>query len=298
MKHQLAKQYVKRIMFCCAALLLAALLYVGSVFLPACFYDSGYTRQQIKTMKIIGHRGGAALAPENTLTCFRKGIEAGADMIEIDIHLTKDGRILVCHDQTVDRMTDGKGKIREMTLSEIQQLHVIDRKGNVTAEHLPTLEEVFALFQEVRSKGSTCQLLIEIKRTQNIYQGIEEKLLQQIEANQARSWVTVQSFNDFALEKIHLLDPGIRLEKLLFAKLPGLPLIIDGYQLTFFSYDKYSYIKSFNFYYRSIWKSLLDDLHAHGKEVKLWTLEDLNAPALNVDGIITNRPDLWVNAQK
>ena len=110
--------------------------------------------------------------------------------------------------------------------------------------------------------------------------------------------MTVQSFNDFALEKIHLLDPGIRLEKLLFAKLPGLPLIIDGYQLTFFSYDKYSYIKSFNFYYRSIWKSLLDDLHAHGKEVKLWTLEDLNAPALNVDGIITNRPDLWVNAQK
>ena len=249
-------------------------------------------------MIIIGHRGGASLAPENTLACYRKGIEAGADMIEIDIHLTRDGHVVVCHDESVDRTTDGKGLIRELTLDEIRQLHIVDRNGQQTNERIPTLEEVFQLFQEVRSNGNPCKLLIEIKRTRNIYQGLEEKLLEQIYQNKASEWVTVQSFNDFALEHIHELDPCIRLEKLLFCKLPLLPFIIDGYHISRFSYEKYSYVRSFNFYYHGIWYSLLNDIHAHNKEVKIWTLEDLNAPALNVDGIITNRPDIWVEHRK
>ena len=274
--------------------LVTVILYLLSPFIPAFFYSEQYATTNTDHMIIIGHRGGAALAPENTLACYRKGIEAGADMIEIDIHLTRDGHVVVCHDQSVDRTTNGKGLIRELTLNEIRQLHIVDRNGNQTNERIPTLEEVFQLFQEVRSNGNPCQLLIEIKRTRNIYQGLEEKLLEQIYQNKASNWVTVQSFNDFALEHIHKLDSSIRLEKLLFCKLPLLPLIIDGYHISRFSYEKYSYVRSFNFQYHGIWHSLLDDLHSHGKEVKLWTLEDLDAPALSVDGIITNRPDIWV----
>ena len=284
---------IKKLLISVGVLVVLLTLYVSSAFVPALFYDKDYSQQQLRHMKIIGHRGGASLAPENTMTCYRKGIEAGADMIEIDIHLSKDGRVVVCHDQTVDRTTNGTGKIRELTLAEIQRLRVVDANGHLTDEHLPTLEEVFALMQDVRSKGNPCELLVEIKRTHNIYQGIEEKLLQQIADNQAREWVTVQSFNDFALEKIHQLDSGIRLEKLIFCKLPGLPVIIDGLHLTTFNFRKYDYISSFNFQYHGIWKSLLDDIHAHGKEVKIWTLEGLDAPRLDVDGIITNRPDLW-----
>ena len=248
-------------------------------------------------MKIIAHRGGASLSPENTLTAFRRGISEGADMIEIDIHLSSDGHIIVCHDQTVDRTTDGNGRIRDFTLLELRQFHVLDADGVPTQDRLPTLEEVFQLMREARAAGRNVQLLVEIKRTRNIYQGLEERLLEQIYQNDAASWVTVQSFNDFALEHLHELDPTIRLEKLLFMKLPFLPYIIDG-GLTRFSYDKYSYVRSFNFWHRGLTASFLRDLRRHQREVKLWTLEGTDTRVLPVDGIITNRPDLWVQARQ
>ena len=257
----------------------------------------GYDKNDLAKMEIIGHRGGASIGPENTLACFRKGIEAGADMIEIDIHLTKDGEIVICHDQSIDRTTNGKGKIREMTFDEIRQYRAVDAQGNVTDQQLPSLDEVFQLFTDVRAKGNPCKLLIEIKRTNDIYQGIEERLLQKISDYGAKEWVVVQSFNDFALEIIHQLDPTIRLEKLFLFKLPGLPIIMDWFRFTRFSYEKYHYVSSFNMNYLWLTRSFLNDIHRHGKEVKIWTLEGVKAPRLDVDGIITNRPDLWSSAK-
>ena len=267
--------------------------YLGFPVILQLFNKWGYNKKELENMVIIGHRGGASIGPENTLACYKKGIEAGADMIEIDIHLSKDGKIVVCHDQSIDRTTNGKGLIREMTLGEIRQYRVADADGNLTEEKIPTLDEVFDLFQKTRSGGNPCKLLIEIKRTNDIYQGIEELLLKKINICNAKEWVTVQSFNDFALEKIHQLDPTIRLEKLFFFKLPGLPIIMDWFHFTHFSYEKYNYISSFNMNYRWLTKSFLNDIHRHGKEVKVWTLEDTNVPFMDVDGIITNRPDLW-----
>lgn len=290
MKKKLTRQAMKGM----TGLLLVAIAYIATPFAWGLTYGKGYTKEEQGKMKIIAHRGGAALAPENTLACFCKGIEAGADMIELDIHLTKDGEIVVCHDQTVDRTTDGTGKIRDLTLQQIRQLHVVDADGNLTDEHLPTMQEVFDLVGQARAEGSSCGILIEIKRTRNIYQGIEEKLLQQISDNGARDWVIVQSFNDFALEKIHQLDPDIRLEKLVFCKPLGLPFVIDGWGMSWFSFKKYDYVRSFNFECHGLSKSLLEKIHSHGKEVKVWTLDGPEtAPHLDVDGIITNRPDLW-----
>lgn len=258
----------------------------------------GYNKNDLAYMEIIGHRGGASIGPENTLACYKKGIEAGADMIEIDIHLTKDGKIVICHDQSIDRTTNGKGKIREMTFDEIRQYRAKDADGNLTDQQLPSIDEVFELFVKTREGGNPCKLLIEIKRTNDIYQGIEELLLQKITFYQAKDWVVVQSFNDFALEIIHKLDPTIRLEKLFFFKLPGLPFVMDWFHFSYFSYEKYSYISSFNMNYLWLTKSFLNDIHRHGKEVKVWTLEGTDAPHLNVDGIITNRPDLWCAIKK
>ena len=195
-------------------------------------------------MVIIGHRGGASIGPENTLACYRKGIQAGADMIEIDIHLTKDGQIIICHDESINRTTNGRGKIREMTFDEIRQYRALDADGNLTDQQLPSMDEVFQLFTQVRSAGNPCKLLIEIKRTNDIYQGIEELLLQKIEYYHAKDWVIVQSFNDFALEIIHQLDPTIRLEKLFFLKLPGLPVVLDWFHFSYFSYEKYHQVFS------------------------------------------------------
>ena len=245
-----------------------------------------------KNIQIIAHRGGAGIGLENTLSCIEKGIVSGADMIEIDIHLTKDGHLIVCHDQTVDRTTNGKGKIREMTLDEIRKLCIVDVDGNPTNEQLPTLCEVMELI------NGRAKLLIEIKQPRKKYQGIEQKMMDEIEKFQALSWVVVQSFDDSVLENVHAINPKQRLEKLLFCKYPGLPLILDG-TFTRFSFSKYSYVSSFNILYLAATPSFIKKVHQQGKEVKIWTLnEPKKAPDLPVDGVITDRPDLWVNFKK
>lgn len=264
-----------------------SVVYLISPFLPSLFVSKGYNKATIKKMQIVAHRGGASLGLENTLSCIKRGIEAGADAIEVDIHLTKDGQLLICHDQTVDRTTNGKGKICDLTLDEIQQLKVVDSNGQLTDEYLPTLDEVLTLVD------GRCQLLVEIKRTGTIYQGIEQKTIDEIRRHDAKAWTVLQSFNDNVLENLHVLDPNARLEKLIVAKFTGLPVIFD-LGLTRFSFKKYSYVTSFNVFSWALNQSFINEAHAHGKEVKAWTLEEVSsAPSWPVDGIITNRPDDW-----
>ena len=256
---------------------------------PDMFVKKGLDPERAKRItSIVAHRGGAGLGLENTLSCIEKGIAAGADMIEIDVHLTKDGKLIICHDETVDRTTNGNGKIREMTFDELRKLRVTDKNGNITEEHLPSLREVLELI-DGRSK-----LLIEVKRTKNIYQGIEKKLMDEIEAFNASAWVDIQSFNDSVLENIHAVNPQQRLEKLIVFKFRGLPFIFDG-TITRFSFKKYGYITSFNIFYKSASPGFIKDIQNQGKEVKIWTLDDpQKTPDLPVDGIITDHPDLWI----
>ena len=249
--------------------------------------DTKNSSDNMRSKKIIGHRGGADLGPENSLYCINKGIEAGADMIEIDIHLSKDGEIVVCHDPKVDRTTNGKGYISDMTMSELRQLHLVDADGKMTDQQLPTLNEVMNV------ANGRSELLIEIKKDKSSLPGIEEKVLDVIKQYDAYNWATVQSFDDSVLETFHQLDPNVRLEKLFIFKLWGLPIIFDG-GFSKFNYNKYHYIQSFNIMQSAANKKIVDDIHKNGKEVKLWTLKKPNKKSdLPVDGIITDRPDLW-----
>ncbi len=91
---------------------------------------------------VLGHRGYSAKYPENTILAFRKAIEAGADGVELDVWLTKDGEVVVIHDETVDRTSNGNGKVKEMTLDELKELDF----GN--GERIPTLEGVFEAIPE------------------------------------------------------------------------------------------------------------------------------------------------------
>ena len=266
--------------------------YTVLAVMPNMFAKKIVDPEKVKNMQIIAHRGGAGIGLENTLSCIEKGIAYGADVIEIDIHLTKDGHLIVCHDQTVDRTTNGKGKISEMTLDELRKLRIIDAEGNATDEQLPTLSEVMELV-----KGRAI-LLIEIKQPRKKYLGIEQKVVDEIEKFQAASWVIIQSFDDSVLENIHAINPELRLEKLLFCKFPGLPFIFDG---TFnrFSFSKYSYVSSFNIHHKAASKSFIKKIHKQGKEVKIWTLiEPQKTPDIPVNGIITDRPDLWIEFKK
>ena len=280
---------MKKVKMIALIMLCASLAYVVSMFLPAFFVKAGLHNAQREGKIIVGHRGAAGLAPENTLAAIERGIEAGADMVEIDIHLTSDGYLIVCHDQTVDRTTDGEGRICDMTLAQIKRLHVLNAWGQAIDVSLPTLDEVLTLV------SGRCRVLIEIKRTGSLYQGIEQKLVNVIAAHNAQDWVVVQSFNDSVLFNLHHIAPELLLEKLVVGKLPGLPLIIDGISIVKFDYDKYDFVQSFNFYNHALNAALIDEIHAHGKQVKTWTHEGPEDQPCwqQVDGYITNRPDLW-----
>lgn len=236
---------------------------------------------------IIAHRGGALLGTENSLSCIEKGIATGADIVEVDLHQTADRQIVVCHDQKVNRTTNGKGRIEDMTLAEIQQLRLLNHDGSVSNETIPTLEQVLELCQ------GKCALLLEIKKKRDDqYPGIEALADSIVKAHGMEKEVIFQSFNDDVLFKLHAIDPSLRLEKLLILRMGN--VLIDN-SFAKFSWDKYDFVASFNIFRLFATGHFIRDMHAHGKEVKVWTVDDPAKAPAEADGIISDRPDLFTN---
>ncbi len=151
----------------------------------------------------IAHRGGSDLRPENTLEAFRNGIAEGADGYELDLQLTKDGYIVVSHDTTVDRCTDGTGSINDMTLAEVKELDAGYRfttDGGASYPYrghgiqIPTLEEVLNEPALMNSPG-----VIEIKQ---LDEGLSDKLLDMIDAHGIKDHVIIESFDSAALADV------------------------------------------------------------------------------------------------
>lgn len=248
-------------------------IFVTALAACSCNQSVMKTTQQNKPV-IVAHRGGAGLGMENSLSCLAKGIAAGADMVEIDIHLTSDNQVVVCHDRTVNRTTDGKGKIAEMTFEEVRKLRLKDANGKPSDETLPTLAEVLEL-----CKGR-CGILLEIKKKKGLYEGIEQLAYDEVVAHGMTDQVVFQSFDDDVLVKLHEIDPGLRLEKLRFFPLSSI--------------ESYGFVTSFNIQHNLVTQRFIRRAHEAGKEVKVWTLDKPSKAPSGVDGIITNRPDLFV----
>ncbi|MBR2333257.1 MAG: hypothetical protein IKA60_02880 [Rikenellaceae bacterium] len=274
----------------CAVSILAVLLvcavWLGASFVSAkLFSGSDRVRDDIA---ITAHRGGAGYAPENSLTAVLRSLNMGVSSIEIDVQQTKDGHIVVCHDNTVDRTTNGSGKISEMTLDEIRALQLVAEDGTLLGEGVPTLGEV------LEAMGGRAHLLLEIKRYADTPDEIESAVVKQLERYDAESWTTIQSFNDKVLERIYDLKPSIHLEKLAFCKILGLPLIFDG-GLRVCTLRKYAHVESMNFFASGVTQLYIDRLHKAGKRVRLWTINaPEKVPCLDIDGIITDYPDLFM----
>ena len=270
---------------------LSKFLYIAEILLccASCKAEKkrDVTMEQNDRVIVVAHRGGANLGPENTLECISKGIAAGADWIEIDVHLSADGKLVVCHDASVDRTTNGKGWISRMTYEDIRGLKVKDQNGDLCDGHIPTLDEVLDLI-----KGKA-HLLLEIKYSRHSREGIEEMCLKCIEEHQAESFVTIQSFDDNVLKRVHDLNPGISLEKLFFFIFPDTGLCLDE-RLHRFRFEDYTYVKSFNVWKGWLKDSLIEKAHGRGIQIKAWTVNDYDPSlAARVDGIITNSPELY-----
>lgn len=175
-------------------------------------------------MKLWAHRGCSQRYPENTLLAFEKAAQLhGLAGIELDIQLTKDGQIVVIHDEKVDRTTDGSGWVRDYTLAELKRLKI--DAGCYPQQVIPTMEEVLDLLEERLKAGMAAgaeaepepgmaeglRLNIELKNSILSYDGMEEKIIDMVHGRGMESSVVYSTFYARSLEKIHYLDPEAEL---------------------------------------------------------------------------------------
>lgn len=150
----------------------------------------------------VAHRGFSSKAPENTLAAIRMAIALPyVHWIEIDVQLSKDGVPIVIHDYTLDRTTNGHGKIKDMNWENLRRLDAGSWKGRAfRGEKIPSLEEVLAL------ASGRLQLNIELKNTGNLYPGLEQKVMDIISSRGMRNEVVLTSFDDRVLHRIKEID--------------------------------------------------------------------------------------------
>lgn len=158
-------------------------------------------------MNIWAHRGCSQRYPENTLLAFEKAAELeGLTGIELDIQLTKDGYLVVYHDEKVDRTTDGTGEIRKKTLAELKKLRIDAGEGKW--EQIPQMEEVLDLLKDKLKSGLL--LNIELKNSVFPYEGMEEKILNLVRQYGVKERVIYSSFYALSLERIKTLESGAK----------------------------------------------------------------------------------------
>jgi glycerophosphoryl diester phosphodiesterase len=222
----------------------------------------------------IAHRGASGTFPENTLSAFRAAIDAGADMCELDVQLTRDGAVVVIHDETVDRTTDGNGEVAELTLEELKRLDAGAKfkGGAIKGERIPTLDEVFAV-------TGKCGLNIELKAG-----GLEHQVAQIMQARNAWGDSIVSSFDWEYLKKIQQLHFNVRIA--LLAEEKPVDLMMNAVAMR---------AHSINPRWDMVTADLCKAAHERGLQVYTWTVDsDARMRALTecgVDGIMTNFPE-------
>jgi len=162
--------------------------------------------QEAAAALFAAHRGGALLWPENSLRAFRGALELGADYLEFDVHLSRDGEVIVIHDPTLDRTTTGTGPVRERSLAELRLLRLKDGTGAATSEPIPTLDDVVAL----AALGHRRMLLeIKVDERRRRYPGIEEKIVAVLDRHGMGAATVVMAFEAETWGRVRALRPDI-----------------------------------------------------------------------------------------
>ena len=156
---------------------------------------------------LAAHRGGAALWAENSLLAFRNAVALGVDYLELDVHLSRDGEVMVIHDPRLDRTTTGSGAVKDRTRAELRALRLRDRSGAVTAEPIPTLDEVVRM-----AAAAERGLLLEIKVDAEgaHYPGIEERVLAVLDRHAMERAAVVMAFEAETWRRVRALRPDVR----------------------------------------------------------------------------------------
>ena len=158
-----------------------------------------------RTTKVWAHRGASGYRPENTLESFELAIKQGADGIELDVHTSADGELIVMHDETVDRVTDGTGLIKDMTLAQLKELKVSTPAEPTGIYRVPTLAEVLDLM-----RTTDMMVNIELKNSICFYPGMEEKILKLVKEMNMEDQLIYSSFNHYSLLQLKQLDDHVQ----------------------------------------------------------------------------------------
>jgi glycerophosphoryl diester phosphodiesterase len=215
----------------------------------------------------IGHRGAAGHAPENTLAAIQKGIDLGVDFVEIDVRRTADGVPVVIHDETVNRTTNGTGRVDSLSLQEVKKFNA----GN--GEHIPTLEEV------LKVAAGRVGLMLELK-----VKGLARQAVESVRGAGFRDPVIYASFLHNELSHVRAVDPGASL-LMLFDRLPRAPVssaLVHGPSHVGLRHDTAT-------------RPLVEAFQQAGLLVFVYTADSLrdiqHGLSLGVDGVISNYPE-------
>lgn len=231
---------------------------------------------------IFAHRGFSGYYPENTLLAFAKAAECGvADGIELDIQLTKDGEIVIMHDETLDRTTNGSGYLKDYTLAELKELSVgVNMKGFFPRQTIPTMREYFELIAPTKLITN-----IELKTSVFEYEGIEAKLVELVKEFGLEDRVWYSSFNHFTLERLQKIVPDAKCGLLMDTWIRNVGQYAEDCGAASVNASSFFCCKP----------GLGEELHSHGVMLQAWTpnekpvMEQLVAN--KVDVLITNYPD-------
>ena len=235
----------------------------------------------MKEVKVWAHRGASGYVPENTLEAFEEAAKMQADGIELDVQLTKDGELVIIHDETVDRVSDGTGYVRDYTLAELKALDVSRPIPDCHPVRIPTLAEVLELI-----KGTDMEINIECKTGIFYYPGLEEKVVRLVQDMGMTERIWCSSFNHESVCRVKALCPEMKC----------------GFLLGDVIIDVAGYAKSHNMQalhpavYHLQDEKFIEKAKQNNLAVHVWTVNEEEEirrfASQGVDAVITNYPDV------
>lgn len=227
------------------------------------------------------HRGFCSQYPENTLLSFQKALDEGVDGIENDVQLTKDGQIIIMHDESVDRTTNGSGWVKDFTLEELKQLDASEKFGDrFGVQRVPTLREYLELVKDLPILTN-----IEMKTGVFEYLEMEQLLVDMLREYHMEGRILITSFNHFTIMRMKKLAPELRYGFLAY-----------DWRLDAGEYTQRYGIPCYHPDYHNLTPEVVEDLHSHGIEVNPYTVDDpediRDMIAKGVHSVITNCPDV------